>query len=36
MNLKNTWDETREFGQQILSQLTFEGFEELFPKSLVS
>ena len=34
-NLKNTWNETQQFGQQISSQLTLEGLKELFPKSLI-
>ena len=35
-NLKNTWVEARQYGQEILPLLTLEGFDELFPKSPVS
>ena len=35
MNLKNTWIETRRYGQEISPVLTLKGFDELFPKSLV-
>ena len=32
-NLKKAWDETYQFGQPILQQLTLDGLKELFPKS---
>lgn len=34
-NLKNTWNDTSKFGQQILPQLDFDGFKELFLKSTI-
>ena len=35
LNLKNTWIETRQYGQEISPLLTLKAFEELFPKSLL-
>jgi DNA-binding MarR family transcriptional regulator len=35
LNLKNTWIETRQYGQDISPLLTLKAFEELFPKSIL-
>ena len=35
LNLKNTWVETRRYGQEISPLLTLKAFEDLFPKSLL-